>query len=287
MANKPMFCSSACHCVLRELDSFSSAQLSSGHGGYPDPIIFDELCALKDEPGPCKAIKDRYFFNVNSGSCELFEYGGCGGNANNFETFEECEKACVFSDDKNPCHLPEAPGPCRGLMKRFFFDSEIQQCKHFYYGGCFGNANNFRSMDQCQRRCQNQDEPTAATEVHVMSVRKPIMVQPTITKEELTVTEPQVLLNVSNQQQNDFSPSEICFSPIETGTCSDAFRRFAYNPETKRCQMFSYSGCGGNQNNFEFRKICYHKCIRSRKGYRKGMIRIKIKNFDSIVNRSV
>ncbi|MEQ2298856.1 hypothetical protein AMECASPLE_009599, partial [Ameca splendens] len=175
---------------------------TAGHGGYPDPVIFNELCALKDEPGPCKAIKDRYFFNVNSGSCELFEYGGCGGNANNFETFEECEKACVVSDDKNPCHLPEAPGPCRGLVKRFFFDSEIQQCKHFYYGGCFGNANNFRSMDQCQRRCQNQDELTAATEVHVMSVRKPIMVQPTITTEELTVSEPQVQLNVSNQQQN-------------------------------------------------------------------------------------
>ncbi|MED6293179.1 hypothetical protein CHARACLAT_008045, partial [Characodon lateralis] len=173
------------------------------HGGYPDPVIFNELCALKDEPGPCKAIKDRYFFNVNSGSCELFEYGGCGGNANNFETVEECEKACVVSDDKNPCHLPEAPGPCRGLVKRFFFDSEIQQCKHFYYGGCFGNANNFRSMDQCQRRCQNQDELTAATEVHVMSVRKPIMVQPTITTAKLTVSEPQVQLNVSNQQQNE------------------------------------------------------------------------------------
>lgn len=52
---------------------------------------------MKDESGPCKAIKERYFFNVNSGSCERFEYGGCSGNSNNFETMEECEEACVVS----------------------------------------------------------------------------------------------------------------------------------------------------------------------------------------------
>lgn len=59
--------------------------------------IFNELCALKDEQGPCKAIKDRFFFNVDNGRCELFEYGGCGGNANNFKTLEDCEETCVVS----------------------------------------------------------------------------------------------------------------------------------------------------------------------------------------------
>lgn len=62
-------------------------------------------------------------------------------------------------DDKNPCHLPEAPGPCRGLVTRYFFDSNSQQCKHFFYGGCFGNANNFRSMAECQAKCQNPGRP--------------------------------------------------------------------------------------------------------------------------------
>lgn len=64
-----------------------------------------------------------------------------------------------FLDDKNPCHLPEAPGPCRGLVTRYFFDSGIQQCRSFYYGGCFGNANNFRSLAQCQAKCQNPGRP--------------------------------------------------------------------------------------------------------------------------------
>lgn len=62
----------------------------------------------------------------------------------------------VFAEDKNPCHLPEAEGPCRGLVTRYFFDSSSQQCKRFYYGGCFGNANNFRSMAECQAKCHQQ-----------------------------------------------------------------------------------------------------------------------------------
>lgn len=62
---------------------------------------------------------------------------------------------CLFVDDKNPCHLPEAPGPCRALLSRYFFDSKTQRCKRFYYGGCYGNANNFKTLEQCQVKCQN------------------------------------------------------------------------------------------------------------------------------------
>ncbi|XP_039883527.1 tissue factor pathway inhibitor a isoform X2 [Simochromis diagramma] len=142
-----------CAVLLSCLVRFGSCR--KAHGVPAEPVIFSELCALKDEPGPCRAIKDRYFFNVDSGRCELFEYGGCGGNQNNFETLEECEETCLVSDKKNPCHLPQAPGPCRGLVSRFFFDSSSQECKQFYYGGCFGNANNFRTMAECQAKCLN------------------------------------------------------------------------------------------------------------------------------------
>ncbi|TNN21489.1 Kunitz-type serine protease inhibitor kunitoxin-Phi1 [Liparis tanakae] len=44
-------------------------------------------------------------------------------------------------------------------MKRYFFDSSSQRCVHFFYGGCFGNANNFRSMSECRARCQSTGRP--------------------------------------------------------------------------------------------------------------------------------
>ncbi|XP_034417559.1 tissue factor pathway inhibitor a isoform X2 [Cyclopterus lumpus] len=230
----------------------------------PELFIFNELCALKDDSGPCKAIKDRFFFNVDTGVCEPFEYGGCAGNANNFETMEECEETCVVSDDKNPCHLAEAPGPCRGLLTRYFFDSNTQRCMHFFYGGCFGNANNFRSMSECQAKCQSPEKPTKAPEVHTRSARRFAVVQPTML--------------------NALSPWELCFTPVDRGTCHGAEKRFAFNPKTKRCQAFHYSGCGGNDNNFTGRKECIAKCIRRRKG--KGMIRIKKRNRNILTGRS-
>uniref|UniRef100_A0A8C9FTF9 BPTI/Kunitz inhibitor domain-containing protein n=1 Tax=Pavo cristatus TaxID=9049 RepID=A0A8C9FTF9_PAVCR len=39
---------------------------------------------------------------------------------------------------------------------------------------------------------------------------------------------------------------------------------FFYNYSTGRCRPFTYSGCGGNENNFTSRKSCLRIC-------RKGM----------------
>ncbi|XP_060944220.1 tissue factor pathway inhibitor a [Limanda limanda] len=253
-------------------------------GGQPELFIFNELCAMKDEPGPCKAIKERFFFNVDTGHCELFEYGGCGGNANNFETMEECEEMCLVSDDKNPCHLDVAFGPCRGMVKRFYFESASQECKHFYYGGCFGNANNFRSLAECQGRCPNPVKPTEAPEVHSHSARRLDVVQPTEVPEELALIQPQVQLNGSYQDTTEGKHKGVCVSAEDRGTCDGAEKRFFFNSKTKRCQMFQYSGCGGNGNNFTSRKHCMRKCIRSGHG---KMIRIKKKNLGSIVHQSV
>jgi hypothetical protein len=55
-------------------------------------------CGLPPDPGPCDGAFPRWFFNSESGECEEFTYGGCEGNANNFETLEACETAC-----DNPC----------------------------------------------------------------------------------------------------------------------------------------------------------------------------------------
>ncbi|KAM7380844.1 hypothetical protein PAMP_004116 [Pampus punctatissimus] len=276
-----ILCSVSLTCVA----SFGSCSTGIEDGAKPELLIFNELCALKDDPGPCKGIKDRFFFNVDTGHCELFEYGGCGGNENNFLTLEACEEACVVSDDKNPCHLGEAPGPCRGLVTRYFFDGKSQQCKHFFYGGCFGNANNFKSMAACQAKCQNPEIPTKAPEVHPQKFNT---VQPTIKNGEMAINEPQLQVNDTNQNHpKDVKPPESCFSPVDRGTCDGSQRRFAYNPKIKRCQMFQYSGCGGNKNNFTHRRHCIKTCIKGIKGSGMKMIRIRKKNIDNILFRSV
>ncbi|XP_026074772.1 boophilin-H2 isoform X2 [Carassius auratus] len=79
--------------------------------------IFHHSCTLKKDEGPCKAIKDRFYFNFDTGRCELFEYGGCQGNANNFESLQECEEMCLVKAASNhmeqnaPLKPEEEPKP--------------------------------------------------------------------------------------------------------------------------------------------------------------------------------
>ncbi len=40
-----------------------------------------------------------------------------------------------------------------GYFKRFYFDGRDGQCHSFVYGGCGGNDNNFRDIQECEQTC--------------------------------------------------------------------------------------------------------------------------------------
>lgn len=58
------------------------------------PTAVVDLCTRPSDSGPCKAMKIRYYFNIQTGKCEKFVYGGCQGNANNFESMDDCRTKC-------------------------------------------------------------------------------------------------------------------------------------------------------------------------------------------------
>ena len=43
--------------------------------------------------GLCEALLERWTYRQDEG-CVTFQYGGCGGNWNNFATEWECREAC-------------------------------------------------------------------------------------------------------------------------------------------------------------------------------------------------
>eukprot|EP00105_Crassostrea_gigas_P010783 XP_011426176.1 PREDICTED: WAP four-disulfide core domain protein 6B [Crassostrea gigas] len=54
-------------------------------------------CELPVVSGPCEALIPRYYYNSSTRRCEQFSYGGCCGNANNFETLAACTNTCPSS----------------------------------------------------------------------------------------------------------------------------------------------------------------------------------------------
>ena len=55
-------------------------------------------CTMKAEAGPCDASLPRYYYDSVLKRCELFLYGGCEGNRNNFESQSDCERECNHGD---------------------------------------------------------------------------------------------------------------------------------------------------------------------------------------------
>lgn len=56
------------------------------------------------------------------------------------------------------CRLSRDPGPCSGMLSRFFYNSSSMACETFLYGGCLGNGNNFYSEKECLQACRTEGE---------------------------------------------------------------------------------------------------------------------------------
>jgi hypothetical protein len=79
-----------------------------------------EACNAPPESGSCEAYMERWYHDPATGLCRGFIYGGCGGNDNNYETFEQCQKACPGgSPNYDACAQPTdcviTGGGCCGI----------------------------------------------------------------------------------------------------------------------------------------------------------------------------
>ena len=106
----------------------------------------------------CRGKSPKYYFDKMSQTCQLFFYGGCGGNENRFDSLDKCNHQCPVDLAaqkalRDVCALPIALGNCRADKKRFFFDADTRRCERFRYSGCQGNGNNFESRDDCLLAC--------------------------------------------------------------------------------------------------------------------------------------
>ena len=62
----------------------------------------------------------------------------------------------IINEEVKPefCELKPEMGPCTGSFLRYFYNSSIDECSSFYYGGCDGNENNFHTLFACNAICQ-------------------------------------------------------------------------------------------------------------------------------------
>ncbi|KAM4713129.1 papilin b, proteoglycan-like sulfated glycoprotein [Anableps anableps] len=134
----------------------------------PDPPVYGPHCA-QSLYGCCPDGHTSATGPRNQGcpqhDCAQSRYGCCldgvtpaqgVGRAGcpEFQTTELRPSRPADPSSGNKCLLPRDEGPCDNWMVRFMYDHSTGKCKEFWYGGCHGNTNNFRSMEACRRECE-------------------------------------------------------------------------------------------------------------------------------------
>ncbi|VDP11473.1 unnamed protein product, partial [Soboliphyme baturini] len=237
----------------------------------------DYMCSVSKDPGPCDTYVAKWYFNAEDGTCGRFYYGGCQGNDNRFETLDECEEHCASRTD--PCSLPAAPGPCSDRQVRFYYNLKSRRCQQFTFGGCLGNSNNFRSLEQCQKKCEKVEgrviggkleeffgttpaEPARADICALNRDPGPCRGYHPMYYHDFQLKQCfPFIYGGCRGNLNRFSTIEgICQLPPVTGVCKAAIPRWHYDSRDDRCHEFLFGGCGGNENNFGSEEECERAC---------------------------
>ncbi|KAM7535079.1 hypothetical protein Aperf_G00000094537 [Anoplocephala perfoliata] len=274
-----------------EGDAFTECRPVSSSDRYHQQSV-EDVCNLPMDSGPCHEPMLRYAYSPSSKRCQPFTYGGCQGNANNFETEEECKRRCESSGSTSSsgrrdqsgdiCSLPKEAGPCYDYVLRYAYNPSTSRCEMFYYGGCEGNANNFERLEECQQRCRISSSSRFGVmlELNVESSTKKLIrakvfnvaTMRIVTTDAVNVRKATAAIHIVNaslrkeQSVPNVSLSDQgdpCQLPADVGPCRASIRRFAFNPSTRRCEIFIYGGCKGNANNFETQQECETRCMAS------------------------
>ncbi|XP_053554835.1 collagen alpha-3(VI) chain isoform X3 [Bombina bombina] len=51
------------------------------------------------------------------------------------------------------CNLPKEDGTCRDFTLMWYYDPQTKSCTRFWYGGCGGNDNRFKTQKECENTC--------------------------------------------------------------------------------------------------------------------------------------
>ncbi|XP_053386558.1 tissue factor pathway inhibitor-like isoform X2 [Mercenaria mercenaria] len=236
-------------------------------------------CSLQKDKGgkDCSKSTRKFYFDSSTGACREFNYTGCGGNLNNFISLDRCNSRCVCSNPRD-----NGEGPKR--MTRYFYNAETEKCQSFKYRGSGGNANGFLSFSQCQNVCERvalrrkcNVRPEVGTDCNNNSTVQFYYDKPCDCCRKFTYLG-------CGGNQNRFPTRQRCVQKCKLeepaapalstrparpalcsfqnvyGDCSGSFTRYFYDSRLDRCVPFTYSGCGGNQNNFLNLRMCKNTC---------------------------
>nr|CAD2194969.1 unnamed protein product [Meloidogyne enterolobii] len=210
----------------------------------------ENICSLPKDRGPCDQYQMRFYFNKDLGECKYFFYGGCEGNSNNFARVEDCEKACL-SKEKIQQPISQQPNSFVPISSSPLPVQPTTTTSKVF----LENGKNIITEGKLPFSSRTTLPPPPPIEPDTPQLPV-ITFQPETDKQN--VFSP--LLPERKQQIAPLLDVNKCQHPKDVGICAAQFVRWFWNSELNNCETFTYSGCGGNGNNFASREECLNIC---------------------------
>ncbi|CCE71906.1 BPTI/Kunitz inhibitor domain-containing protein [Caenorhabditis elegans] len=164
---------------------------------------------------------------------------------------------CCQALGNSPCEEEMTQGEGPSALTRFYYDASQRKCLAFNYLGLKGNRNNFQSKEHCESTCPVWTNPCAIGQPIMTVGQKPFQCHQgaTCSTGYFCHLGYDDATTVCCQSEGD-----PCSLVVKEGSGNHHLSRWFYNSNTRQCQPFTYTGQGGNENNFLLREHCEATC---------------------------
>nr|CAH8840429.1 unnamed protein product [Trichobilharzia regenti] len=90
--------------------------------------VYQAICFYPKDEGYGNDTMEKFYYHAVYGRCMRFTYRGAGGNDNNFDAEDVCEKMCKSSGtfDRSDCQQPHHQKSCFDYFQHHYFDSNSE-----------------------------------------------------------------------------------------------------------------------------------------------------------------
>ncbi|CAD5225139.1 unnamed protein product [Bursaphelenchus okinawaensis] len=251
-----------------------------------------EGCMSPKDSGTGKEEIQKFYYDAKWNNCFAFKYLGQEGNGNRFNSRHECESKCLRMDGsvckiRPPVEALEIGQDCynttcptgfscfQGAHSPECCNATVQELSQLMFDPMCPNGERALGEENGEfyhisigRSC---DDLICGSNHECVKVAKDVAKCCATTKNGFKRDAP--LDDDVIQVRKKTKPSarffavpppigrDFCGLAPEHGNCSDHHQKFYFSAEWQSCLVFKYSGCGGNENNFESREECESACL--------------------------